>query len=53
MVYHFSRILTVSSADEFYTLMGDITQEMLEGNILDADSMIKVKKFKLIFINSC
>ncbi|XP_053378292.1 TBC1 domain family member 30-like isoform X2 [Mercenaria mercenaria] len=36
-----SRILTVSSADEFYTLMGDITQEMLEGNILDADSMIK------------
>ncbi|KAL4225983.1 hypothetical protein ACF0H5_013970 [Mactra antiquata] len=36
-----SRILTVSSADEFYTLMGDITQEMLEGNVLDADSIIK------------
>ena len=37
-----SRILTVNSADEFYTLMGDLTQEMLQGNILDPDSMIKV-----------
>ena len=37
-----SRLLTVNSADEFYTLMGDLTQEMLQGNMLDADSMIKV-----------
>ncbi|XP_052780758.1 TBC1 domain family member 30-like isoform X1 [Mya arenaria] len=36
-----SRILQVGSADEFYTLMGDITQEMVEGNLLDADAMIK------------
>ncbi|KAK3578758.1 hypothetical protein CHS0354_035662 [Potamilus streckersoni] len=35
------RIVTVSTADEFYTLMGDLTQEMLEGKKLDADSMIK------------
>ncbi|XP_052283504.1 TBC1 domain family member 30-like isoform X2 [Dreissena polymorpha] len=36
-----SRILQVGSADQFYTLMGDITQEMVEGNLLDVDVMIK------------
>ena len=32
----------MNSADEFYTLMGDLTNEMLQGNILDADNMLKV-----------
>ncbi|KAL5014864.1 hypothetical protein ScPMuIL_009134 [Solemya velum] len=38
-----SRIMSVASADEFYTLMGDLTQDMLEGRTFDADAMIKVK----------
>ncbi|OWF42515.1 TBC1 domain family member 30 [Mizuhopecten yessoensis] len=40
------RILSVGSADEFYSLMGLLTQDMMEGKIFDADALIK-------FIYSC
>ncbi|XP_069141078.1 TBC1 domain family member 30-like isoform X2 [Argopecten irradians] len=40
------RILSVGSADEFYSLMGVLTQDMMEGKIFDADALIK-------FIYSC
>ncbi|XP_033746059.1 TBC1 domain family member 30-like isoform X2 [Pecten maximus] len=40
------RILSVGSADEFYSLMGLLSQDMMEGKIFDADALIK-------FIYSC
>ncbi|XP_060079402.1 TBC1 domain family member 30-like [Ylistrum balloti] len=40
------RILSVGSADEFYSLMGLLTQDMMDGKIFDADALIK-------FIYSC
>ncbi len=38
-----SRILKVQSADEFYTTMGQLTQEMLDDHIIDPDDLIKVR----------
>ena len=32
----------MSSADEFYTTMGTLTQEMLDNDIVNADDLIKV-----------
>lgn len=37
------RILTAGSADEFYSLMGVLTQETMEGRIFNADLLIKVR----------
>jgi len=38
----FSRLTTAQNADEFYTLMGDLTQDMLDGKIIDEDVLIEV-----------
>lgn len=35
------RIITVRSADEFYCLMGALTQELLEFELIDANTLIK------------
>ncbi|XP_065202161.1 uncharacterized protein LOC135832556 isoform X2 [Planococcus citri] len=35
------RIMPVKSADEFYTVMGVLTREMLEFGLMDANSLIK------------
>ncbi|KAK6175337.1 hypothetical protein SNE40_013824 [Patella caerulea] len=35
------RIMNVPSADEFYTLMGDLSAEMMQGNLFNVDSFIK------------
>lgn len=35
------RVLTVESADEFYSIMGVLTREMLEFGIMDANDLIK------------
>ncbi|XP_052677813.1 TBC1 domain family member 30-like isoform X1 [Crassostrea angulata] len=35
------RILTASSADEFYSLMGVLTQETMDGRIFNADLLVK------------
>ena len=42
LILHCSRITQVSSADEFYTTMGTLTQEMLDNDIVNADDLIKV-----------
>ena len=34
--------MRVNDADEFYTSMGALTQDMLESSLLHADSLIKV-----------
>ena len=34
--------MSVSSADEFYTLMGDLSAEMMDGRMFNGDSVIKV-----------
>lgn len=46
----YSRIMTVTSADEFYSIMGVLTREMLE--FTDTNNLIKVQLFiqKLIMI---
>jgi len=38
----FSRLTTAQNADEFYTLMGELTQEMLDGKIIDEDVLVEV-----------
>lgn len=40
------RILTASSADEFYSLMGVLTQETMDGRIFNADLLVKVRTIK-------
>ena len=40
----FRRIQSLSSADEFYSLMGVLTQDMMDGKIFNADNLIKVFK---------
>ena len=42
LIPHCSRITQVSSADEFYTTMGTLTQEILDNDIVNADDLIKV-----------
>lgn len=37
-----SRIMPVKSADEFYSIMGVLTREMLEFGLMDANCLIKV-----------
>ena len=34
--------MKIQSADEFYTTMASLTQEMIDGTIVDADQLIKV-----------
>ena len=36
--------MAVQSADEFYTTMGQLTSEMLDDGITDADQLIKVRQ---------
>ena len=36
------RILCVSSADEFYSVMGVVTREMLEFGLMDPNTLVKV-----------
>lgn len=38
----YSRIMTVSSADEFYSIMGVLTREILEFGLMDSNRLIKV-----------
>ena len=40
--WYYSRILTVESADEFYSIMGVLTREMMEFGVTDTNEMIKV-----------
>jgi len=40
---YFRRLTTAQNADEFYTLMGDLTQEMQDGKIIDEDVLIEVR----------
>ena len=40
----------MSSADEFYTTMGTLTQEMLDNDIVNADDLIKVPLRFLLLI---
>ena len=40
MSFFLSRIMTVTSADEFYSIMGVLTREMLE--FTDTNNLIKV-----------
>jgi hypothetical protein len=42
-----SRIMTVTSADEFYSIMAVLTREMLEFGLMDANNLINVS------INDC
>ncbi|XP_076468667.1 TBC1 domain family member 30-like isoform X2 [Babylonia areolata] len=35
------RIMSVDSADEFYSLMGELSSDMMEGVVYDGDDMIK------------
>lgn len=44
--------MNVSSADEFYTLMGDLTQEMVDNRMLNPDSMLKVTIMCLMLLNA-
>lgn len=37
-----SRIMTVDSADEFYSIMGVLTREMVEFGLVDANELVKV-----------
>lgn len=37
----FSRILNIQSADEFYTAMGSITTDTLNGLVVNADDLVK------------
>jgi len=39
----FSRLTTAQNADEFYTLMGELSQDMLDGKIIDEDVLIAVQ----------
>ena len=45
-VFVCSRIMRVESADEFYTAMGSIAQDMLDNSIIGADELIKVSTVK-------
>lgn len=38
--------MAVDSADEFYSIMGVLTREMLEIGLMDADRLVKVN-FKI------
>lgn len=40
--------MTAGSADEFYSLMGALTQETMEGRIFNADLLIKVRHCVLL-----
>jgi len=42
-----SRIMRVESADEFYTAMGSIAQDMLDNSIIGADELVKVRTREL------
>lgn len=39
----------VESADEFYSIMGVLTREMLEFGTIDANNLIKVGRFLMFF----
>jgi hypothetical protein len=37
-----SRILGLKTADDFYSVMGVVTREMLENGLMDPNSLVKV-----------
>lgn len=47
--FDFSRIMTVTSADEFYSIMGVLTREMLE--FTDTNNLIKVCPYPCLVFN--
>ena len=42
------RIMKVDSADEFYSLMGELSSDMMEGTIFNSDDIIKVTGHDII-----
>jgi hypothetical protein len=38
------RLLLVQSPDEFYTSMGSLSQEMLDGTVVNEDDLIQVTR---------
>ena len=51
-MYGCSRIMRVESADEFYTAMGSIAQDMLDNSIIGADELVKVRTSELSHVYS-
>ena len=43
------RIIPVDSADEFYSVMGQLSQEMLEYKTVDSNKLVKVFQISLTF----
>ena len=41
-VFYFSRIESVESADEFYSIMGVLSREMVEFGLMDVNELIQV-----------
>ena len=39
---YFRRLLEVQTPDEFYTAMGSLSLEMLDGTVVDEDALIQV-----------
>lgn len=39
----YSRIMKFTSADEFYVMMGAVTQDLLDNKIICADELLKVR----------
>jgi len=39
------RLLEIQSPDEFYTAMGLLSQEMLDGTVVDEDALIQVYRY--------
>lgn len=40
--------MTAHSADEFYSLMGELSTSIMQGAILDGDAMVKVRTVREI-----
>lgn len=34
--------MTVTSADEFYSLMGELSSDMMQGGVFNGDDIVKV-----------
>jgi len=49
LVLFCSRIMAVDSADEFYSIMGVLTREMLEFGLMDTNNLIKVLQYLSYF----
>lgn len=44
------RVITVESADEFYSIMGVVTREMLEFGLMDANTLVKVNNISFVVV---